>query len=222
MWLGDGQQIAANLLYVQRNLACRLHRVGMEVHVSFRRNLANLAHRLQHARLIVRQDDADQLRLRTQRPPHIIGIDQRPPIHRQVRHRATHLFQALAGVQHGMVLDRRGDDVIARLHHPQQRQVVAFGAAAGEDDLRRTAVQQIGNLLAGALDRCPRLLPLLVNRRGVAKLLEEVRTHRLKHLGQKRSGSVVVEVNPSHGLSILAFHWIPCGREAIRKAAVRC
>ena len=134
----------------------------------------------------------------TQRPPHIIRIDQRPAVHRQVGHGATHLFQPLACVQHRMMLNRRGDEVIARLHQAKQRQVVALGAAAGEDDLRRTAVQQLGNLLARVLHRRARLLSLLMNGRRVAELLEEVGTHGLKHFGKKRSGGVVVEVDPMH------------------------
>ena len=90
------------------------------------------------------------------------------------------------------------DDVIARLHHAKQRQVVALGASAGEDDFRRTAVQQFRNLLACVFHRRPRLLSLLVNRRSVAEPLEEVGTHGLKHFGKKRRGRVIVEVDPMH------------------------
>src|ERR1017187_4603399 len=96
------------------------------------------------------------------------------------------------------MLDGRGDDVIARLHQAKQRQVDALGAAAGEDDLRRTAVQQLRNLLARMLHRRARLLSLLMNGRCIAELLEEVGTHGLKHFGKKRSGGVVVEVDPMH------------------------
>src|ERR1019366_2797505 len=96
------------------------------------------------------------------------------------------------------MLDGRGDDVIARLQQAKQRQVVALGAAAGEDDLRRTAVQQLRNLLARVLHSGARLLSLLMNGRGVAELLEEVGTHGLKHFRKKRSGGVVVEVDPMH------------------------
>ena len=88
--------------------------------------------------------------------------------------------------------------MIARLHQAKQRQVVALGAAAGEDDLRRTAVQQLGNLLARVLHGGARLLSLLMNGRRVAELLEEVGAHGLKHFGKKRSGGVVVEVDPMH------------------------
>ena len=103
--------------------------------------------------------------------------------------------------------------MVARLHQAKQRQVVALGAAAGEDDLRRTAVQQLGNLLARLLDRGARLLSLLMNGRGIAKLLEEVRPHRLKHLRQKRRGRVIVEIDTVHEeqLSVVSCEF-GCGR----------
>ena len=96
------------------------------------------------------------------------------------------------------MLDRRGNHVIARLDQAEQSQVVAFGAAAGKDNLGSATVQQLGNLLACPLHRRPRLLSLLMDGRGVPKLLEEVGTHRLKHFGQKRAGGVVVEIHPAH------------------------
>ncbi len=88
--------------------------------------------------------------------------------------------------------------MIARLHQSKQSQIVALGTAAGEDNLRWPAVQQLRNLLARMLHRRARLLALLMNGRRVAKLLEEVGAHRLKHFGKKWSCSVIVEVDPMH------------------------
>ena len=88
--------------------------------------------------------------------------------------------------------------MVARLHQAKQGQIVTLGPAAGKHDLRRTTVQQLGNLLARVLDSPARLLALLMNRRGIAKLLEEVGAHRLKYLGQKRRGRVVVEIHSAH------------------------
>ena len=195
---GDGQQVATDLLHVQRNLARRLDRVRVEVNIGFGGDLSDLVHRLQDASLVIRQDDADELRLRPKRAANIIRINQGLAVYRQVGHGAAHLLQPLAGVQHGMMLNRGGDDVIARLHQAEQGQVVAFGAAAGEDYLGSATVQQLGNMFARALDRRPCLLSLLMNGRGVPELLEEVGTHRLKHFGQKRAGGVVVEIHPAH------------------------
>ena len=61
-------------------------------------------------------------------------------VHRQVGDLEALLFQLLAGVQHGVVLDLRGDDVVALIPAGVGRAadgpIVALGAAAGEVDLR--------------------------------------------------------------------------------------
>ena len=54
------------------------------------------------------------------------------------------------------------------------------------------------NRFARALDRRPRLLPMMMDGRGVAEVLAEVRPHGLENLGQNRRGGVVVEINPAH------------------------
>ena len=79
---GQGQQVAANFLHIEWHLARSLHRVGVEVNIGFRCNPRDLAHRLQDTGFVVRQDYADELGLRTQRPAHIVRIDQRAAIHR--------------------------------------------------------------------------------------------------------------------------------------------
>ena len=42
----------------------------------------------------------------------------------------------LTGEQHGMMLDARSNDVIARAGQSHDCQIVALGPTAGEDDLR--------------------------------------------------------------------------------------
>ena len=56
---GDREGVAPNLLHIDGNFPRRLHRVGVEVDVSLRRDLPNLLHRLEHARLVVRHYDCD-------------------------------------------------------------------------------------------------------------------------------------------------------------------
>src|SRR5580658_2753174 len=97
-----------------------------------------------------------------------------------------------------MMFNRRSDDVIARLYHPEQGEVVALGAAAGENHFGRTAVQQFGNILASMLHRGTRLLALLMNGRRIPELLDKMRPHRLKHFRQERSCGVVVEIHAMH------------------------
>ena len=58
----------------------------------------------------------------------------------------------LARVKHGVVLDCQSDNVVSGLRKPENRKVIGFGAAAGEDYLRRPAPQKIRNRLARTLD----------------------------------------------------------------------
>ena len=179
-------------------LAGSLHAVGMEVHVRLGSDGANCVHVLKHAGFVIREDDADQLGVRTERTADIVGTDQTSAIDWEVRHLAAGIFEPLAGIQNGVVLDRRSDEVVAGLGQSEERQIVALGASAGEDDFGGTAVHKIGDMLAGLLDRGARLLALLVDGRGIAELLQEVGLHGRKHLRQKGAGRVVVEIHPAH------------------------
>src|SRR4051812_34180660 len=58
---GESEEIAANSLYVQRNLSGGLYRVRMEVDVGLLRDPAYLAHWLQHSRFVVRRHYGDKL-----------------------------------------------------------------------------------------------------------------------------------------------------------------
>ena len=57
-----------------------------------------------------------------------------------------------------MVLDTRGNQMVALPQYAEERHVVALRAARGKDHLRRAAAQQPGDLLARAIHCCPRTL----------------------------------------------------------------
>src|ERR1700690_1069190 len=104
----------------------------------------------------------------------------------------------LARIQHRMMFNGRGDDVVARCRQSKYRQIVGFGPSTGEDHFRRPASQKIGYRLARALDRRPRLLSMVMDGRRVSKTLAKVRLHRLKNFRQYRRAGIVVEINPAH------------------------
>ena len=97
-----------------------------------------------------------------------------------------------------MVLYARRDYMIARRNPSGHGEIVALRTTAGEDDFRRAAPQQIGHGFARVLDRGPRLLPMVMDGRGIAEALLEVGTHGLEHLGQNRRCRVVVEIDALH------------------------
>src|SRR5256885_5329042 len=106
-------------------------------------------------------------------------------------------------MQHRMMLDTGCDHMIAGLHQSSDREIVTLRPSRGEHDLRCRAPEQRRNRFSRALHRSPCLLPVMVNRGSVAKLLPKVGAHSLEYFGQKRSGSVIVQVDALHTASIL-------------------
>ena len=106
----------------------------------------------------------------------------------------------LAGIEHRLVLRWQGHDVVAlvpaRPRHSLDGQVVRLGCTRGENDLLRTRVDQLRNLLARRLDGCLRFpAKTVVATGGVAIVLGEVREHDLEHARVNRRGRMIVHVN---------------------------
>ena len=74
--------------------------------------------------------------------------------------------------------------MVAAVDHTKNSQVVGLGPAAGKDNLGSAAVQQLGHALARTLNRRPRLLPVVMDGRGVPKALTQIGTHGLQRLWQ--------------------------------------
>ena len=69
----------------------------------------------------------------------MLGINDPFAAHGNVGDFDAAFFERLSGVEHGMVLDGRGDDVLVlascdAADHAEEREIVGFGAAAGEND----------------------------------------------------------------------------------------
>ena len=162
--------------------------------------LADLADGLEHADLVVGGHDGDQDGLVVDGPLQVFEIDEAVGLHRQVGDAVAVLLQALAGVQHGLVLGDLGDDVVAalavHLRNALDGQVVALRGAGGKDDLLGAGADQLGDLLARGLHG---LLGLpaegVVAAGGVAEHGGEVGHHRLQHPRIERSGGVIVHVD---------------------------
>ena len=72
--------------------------------------------------------------------------------------------------------------MIACARDAENRKIVGFRTAAGEHHFGRPAPQQRSNRVARTLHRRPRLLPVVVDGRGIAKVVAEVRAHGLENL----------------------------------------
>ena len=117
----DGQQVASDFVDIDRDFPRRLHGIGVEVNVGFGSNLSNLCDRLHDAGLIVGEHDGNQLRIRPDRALHIRRIQPTAAIHRNVGNFASLRCQTLAGVEHGVMFDGRGDDMVARVRQAEYR-----------------------------------------------------------------------------------------------------
>src|SRR5579872_1979100 len=136
---GDRGQVDVLLNHVDGNLADGLSGVSVEDHSALATKLADLRNGLENANLVIREHDRHQDCLVIHGALQIVEVNETVLLHRHVGDAVAILFQALAGVEHGLVLGDRSDDVIALLAvhfgNALDRKVVAFSRAGGEDDL---------------------------------------------------------------------------------------
>ena len=158
----DRSQVDVLLDHIHRNFADRLSRIGVENHAPLVTQLADFSDWLQHANLVIRIHNRDQDGLVIHGALQVVQIDQAVFLHRHVGHAIAIFFQALAGVEHGLVLGDRSDDVVALLaihfSHAFDGEVVTLGGARGEDNFFRGRAHQFGDPLARrlhALFGCP-------------------------------------------------------------------
>ena len=120
--------------------------------------------------------------------------------------------EGLGGVEDGVVLDLGGDEVggfvavEVGVQDAEEGEVVALGAAGGEDDFFGGAVEEAGDLGAGVLDGGAGALAGLVRGAGVAGGGGEVGEHGLDDLGEDGGRRVGVEVDAGHGVILRRGH----------------
>ena len=125
---------------------------------------------------------------------HAPGVTRPSFCRRQVRDLEALALEALAGVEHALVLGLDGDDVVALLlveaGRALDREVVRLGRARGEHDLLAVAADQRGDLPARVLDRgLGGPAEDVVAAGGVAEVLREERQHRLDDARIDRASS---------------------------------
>lgn len=120
----------------------------------------------------------------------------------QIRYLEAFALQLAAGIQHRLVLDLRGDDVLAlgrvEVRDTLDGEVVGLGGTGRPDDLAGVGIDQLGDLATGVLSRFlgfpaeemrtrGRVAEVAVNQQAVGHFLSDTRIHR--------GGGGVVEVN---------------------------
>ncbi|MCY1415436.1 hypothetical protein D9M71_309180 [compost metagenome] len=199
---GEGHQVDLELLQVDVHLAGGLGRVDVEQDAAGTGQLADGGDVVDGADLVVHVHDRNQDGVVTQRGLDLGRSDQAVFGRVQIGHFEAFALELAAGVQHRLVLDLRGDDVLAlagvEVRGTLDRQVVGLGGAGGPDDLARIGIDQFGDLAAGVFHRFlglpaehvgtrGRVAEIAVHQQAVSHFLSDTRIHR------GRGG--VVEVN---------------------------
>jgi hypothetical protein len=163
-------------------------------------DLADFGDWVYDANFIIGVHDGDKDRFGCNGFAHVFRIDAAIFVHREVGYFIAVFLQALTGVQHSLVLNGLGDDVVAlfavHLRDALNHQVVGLGCAAGENDLFGRGVNERSNLLARRFHRFfASPAKGVVAACGVAEFLREVRQHRFEHAWIDRGSRVIVHVN---------------------------
>src|SRR6185312_8360595 len=125
---GDAEEIAAYDLHVDGRLGGGLHRVGVEPDISFLGNAADFPNRLNGSGFVVRHHHANQAGVGAEGAANLIGIDSAIRANRQERDFKTALCEPFRGMEYGVVLDGRCNDVVAGLDQPKGCQVIALSS----------------------------------------------------------------------------------------------
>ena len=150
--------------------------------------------------LVIGGHDGNQGRVVRQRPANVVRGNQTVFVHRQIGDAKAVPFQRAAAVQHCVMLDGGGNDVLfARLCcSAADGPVVTFTAPGGEVNFPGLGMKRRGHLPPGVLHRLAGLPPSCVNGAGIARPVAEEGQHFGKDFRPDRRGGGVVQVD--HGL----------------------
>ena len=184
------------------DVADGLHGVRMEEDATRAAERADRGDWLDGADLVVGRHDGDEEGVGPQGLLDLLGPNAALCIDIEVRHLDA-LRQCLAGMQHGMMLDLRRDDVAAAMAQSRLREraddpVVALAAAAREEEFIRLSIEERGELAPRLAYGLARRAAGGVEARGIAELLAEVRQHLLDDAridGRRRR---VIEIDRLH------------------------
>ena len=200
----ERQQVDAEAGHVDGNLAHRLHGIGVKKCAFFVREPGQLRHGLDGANFVVGVHHRDERGLVGQGSPQPIRVDDSAFVHGQQRHLPSPAGQRLNRIEHGLVLDGAGNEVLPsrnsqRFGNALDGQVVAFGAAAGEHDLGRFGRNQGGDRGSGVIGCRLGLLPEMMHAGRISPSFGERLGHSLDDRWGRGRRGVVVQVDAVHG-----------------------
>uniref|UniRef100_E6QM64 Uncharacterized protein n=1 Tax=mine drainage metagenome TaxID=410659 RepID=E6QM64_9ZZZZ len=201
----DGEQVTADPGDIDGQLSGGLNGVDVEVDAVFLSDLADGLDGLDDAGFIVGEHNADKAGVGQEGGANGLGIDKSAGQGRDARDLDAASGKALGGGEDGGVFDGGGDEVVAGTEQAEERGVVALGAAGVEDDFCGMAAQELSEYLACVIDGAAGGLAGLMDRGGVAEVVDPEGAHGLDHLGQQRGGGVGIHVDSAHWLGSCVY-----------------
>ena len=207
LWGGDAEQVDVQLDYVEGKLAGRLDGVGVEGHPAAELSSALLDGRgdggdgLDRPDLVVGEHDADEDRFAADRTGDLVRVDEALRVNLEAGDLEAEALQVFERVEDGVVFHGGGDDVCAGARvllgegDPFEGGVDRLGAATTEDQLAGTGVEDLGDFVAGGVERVRGVAPESVKGGGVAEGAVEERRHRFGDLRVDRGRRRVIDVN---------------------------
>jgi hypothetical protein len=168
---------------VEREFAGGLDGVGVEESSSGVGDSGEGVNGLYYSGLVVGVHDADETGVGLDSGEERGGLDEALRRDGKEGNFDSARSKGFGGVEDRVVLDCGGDEVVAWGEDAEDGKVVALGAAGGEDNFRWAAVKEAGDGLASVVDCSAGMLALLVDRAGVAVVLQVIGTHRLEDFG---------------------------------------
>ena len=160
---GDGDEVRAERARTKRDLEKALHGVGVEqgVRADAVRQPRHALNGHDRAGFVVHHHDADEDRVRPEGCLQSLEAHAALRVRLQIGDGKALLLQLLHGMEHGMVLHSRRDDVAAALAQPlgggENGPVVGLRAAGGEKDALRLRAHGLGDILPGRAQQPGRL-----------------------------------------------------------------
>ena len=197
---GEAQHVDVHLIDVDLHVARRLDGVGVEQNALFLADRADLPDGLDGADLVVGEHDGHEAGVVADGVGDLLRGDEPVRVHVEQRHLKALLFQALEGVQHGVVLERGGNDVLfalarAKIGRGGDGLVVRLAAAGGKVDLARLGSKAGGHVGPGRLEHFLGLLADGIEARRVAEGMIQMVGHRVDGRLVHSGGRCVIRID---------------------------
>jgi hypothetical protein len=144
----------------------------MEQNTRLTTDRADLLNRLNRSDLIVRHHDGDENRIVSESLAYLFWLKNATVVNIEISDIESFTLQSLHRMQHGVMLNRRCDDVASptpvRVRRPLDRPVVRFSAARCKEYFFGMNIETRGNPRSGVFQKLRGSVTFLVERRRIS------------------------------------------------------